>query len=282
MLRFQNALAAAKWTEALKFCSYRVQVEAAKWPTEAEFFRQTMPVEDVLAQSFGCWSCGEPTYGLFVNLTAPTETSVVQWYWAIVATNGAWVVDYPPVKLDKYVSKKKAWLKQRDDELARIRRELDSQVQNLKVKLTATSKQFVIGQPMLFKVELFNPGKETVEYRDCGIRVYPLKVRDEQKEPLAPHVQPAQLFVHTERLAPSDSIVLVDGIDLEKWYSISKAGKYMVRFDGSTLDVGKQLPIPFFGPGLFNENETLFGMRDFIEATTKVPSNIVEIQIVNK
>lgn len=280
MLRFQNALAAEKWTDALELCSDRVRAKAAELPNPAEFFRQTMPIEEVLAQSFGCWNCGERAYGLVVDLMTPTGTPAVQWFWAIVATNGSWVVDYPPVKLDEYVVKKKAALKERDEEIARIRRELGPQIQNLKVKLTAVSNRFVIGSPLLFKVELFNSGKEAVEYQNCGIRFHPLKVRDEQKESLVPHEEPSQIPVVNQKIDPESSVILAEGIDLNECYSITKPGKYFVQFDGSNLDIGKTMPIPFSEPGLFGENGPAWGFGNFVSSTTKLPSNVVEIKIV--
>ena len=281
MLHFQNALAAKKWAEALGLCSDRVRAKANEWSEPADFFRQTIPIEVVLAQSFGCWSCSTQAYGLVVNLTAPNETPVIQWFWAIVATNGSWVVDYPPVKLDEYVIKKKAALNERDEEIARIRRELEPKIKSLKIKLTAASGRFVIGSPMLFKVELFNSGKETVEYQDGGVRFHPLKVLNEQKEPVAYHEQPAQIPVNAQKIAPDSSAVLAAGIDLAEWYSITKPGRYFVEFDGSDLEIGKQMQIPISGPGLFGENETAWWPHDFISSTTKLRSNTVEIEIVS-
>lgn len=280
MLRFQNALAAEKWTEALRMCSDRIRAEASKWPDPGAFFHKTMPVEDVLAQSFGCWSCGEQAYGLVVDLTAPTETPKIQWFWAIVATNGSWVVDYPPVRLDEYVIKKKTALKQHDEEIARVRQELERKIQNLKVRLSPVSERFVVGSPMLFKLELVNSGKELAEYEDCGISVYPLKVRDSENEPVERHVIPSQVPAITQEIAPESSVVLAERIDLLKWYSITKPGKYYVQFDGSTLEIGKQMPFSISEPGLFGENEPPWAWNNFVTATTKLQSNVVEIEVV--
>src|SRR5687768_13272670 len=69
MLRFQDDLASERWAQALAYCSDRVRSNAANWPTPKQFFVETMPVEHVLAQDFGCWRCGTNFYGLFVTLS---------------------------------------------------------------------------------------------------------------------------------------------------------------------------------------------------------------------
>src|SRR5580765_3379496 len=70
-LRFQDALAAEHWHEALTLCSDRLQSASAQWQSPADFFRDTMPIQHLLATDFGCWSCGSNSYGMFVNLSEP-------------------------------------------------------------------------------------------------------------------------------------------------------------------------------------------------------------------
>jgi hypothetical protein len=108
-----------------------------------------------------------------------------------------------------------------------------------------------------------------------------LKVFDEQKDPVAYHEKPAQIPVNAQKIAPDSSAVLAAGIDLAEWYSITRPGRYFVQFDGSDLEIGKQMPIPISGPGLFGENETAWWPHDFVSSTTKLPSNTVEIEIVS-
>ena len=57
MLRFQDALAEKRWSEALGFCSDRVRAKASEWPSPGTFFQETIPVERLLAQDFGCCYC---------------------------------------------------------------------------------------------------------------------------------------------------------------------------------------------------------------------------------
>src|SRR5438445_271784 len=55
-LRFQDALAAERWQEALSFCSDPVRAKASEWPSPKAFFNETMPTELLLAQDFGYWT----------------------------------------------------------------------------------------------------------------------------------------------------------------------------------------------------------------------------------
>src|SRR5882672_1701903 len=55
-LRFQDALAAEKWDEALSLCSERVRAKTSEWPSTEAFFKETVPIALVLAQDFGYWT----------------------------------------------------------------------------------------------------------------------------------------------------------------------------------------------------------------------------------
>jgi len=70
-LRFQDAIASERFQDALALCSDRVQSSAAQAQSPADFFRETMPIQNLLAQDFGCWSCASNFFGLFVPLSEP-------------------------------------------------------------------------------------------------------------------------------------------------------------------------------------------------------------------
>ena len=99
MLLFQDALAKERWQDALVLCSDRVRAKAAESSSPETFFRETLPLDKILVQDFGCWSCGFNNYGQVINLTQAEAQPAIQWFWAIYRTNNTWVVDYPPVKL---------------------------------------------------------------------------------------------------------------------------------------------------------------------------------------
>ena len=206
-LRFQDALAAERWQEALSFCSDRVRAKAAEWPSPRAFFDETFPTELLLAQDFGYWTLrADQTggfdwtdkanfYALFINLTEPESKPCVQWHWAISATNHSWVVDYPPVKLEEYMAAHKAALRQREDKIKQIRESLEPKVQGIKAHLIPVSDRFIIGSPMLFRVEITNRGQAAVDYRNSGVAYEPLTVLDDKGRVLPCTRTPSQIGV---------------------------------------------------------------------------------------
>jgi hypothetical protein len=276
MLRFQDALAAERWQEALSFCSDRVRGSAAKWPAPKDFFTETMPIEHVLAQDFACWSCGTNFYGMFVTLSEPGIEPRIDWHWGLAPAEHGWVVDYPPAKLTEYVVNKKAALEQRDERIKEIRRSLEPKVQGVKTRLTPVSERFVVGSPMLFRVELVNSGPTPVHYMDTGVRYKPLAVLNEKKQPIPYGAQPLQIQVNKAELSAGASVLLADRIDINGSAEIGKPGKYFVQFDSPDVRVGQ--PVASESMGRFGETLSI-GVFDFLGATNKFPSNVIEIDV---
>jgi len=275
-LRLQDALAAEQWQEALGFCSERVRMQAAGWPSAKDFFNQTMPIEHVLAQTFGCWSCGANLYGLFVTLSEPGAEPRIDWYWGLLPTAAGWVVDYPPVKLEEYVVKRRAALHERDERIKQIREALEPKARAVRTRLSAVSDRFVIGSPMLFRLELENSGPTSVHYLNKGIQYKPLAVRTEKNQPVAYVPKPAQIAVAKAELFARSSVVLAEKIDINPGHEINKPGKYFVQFDSTDLEIGQ--PVPTQETGRFGENLSM-SFFDFLPVTNKFPSNVVEIEV---
>jgi len=276
MLRFQDALAAGQWQEALACCSERLRTNASLWPTPKDFFNDTLPIEHVLAQDFACWSCGTNFYGLFVTLSAPDVEPRVDWFWGLMPTPSGWVVDYPPVKLDDYIVNRKTALEQRDERIKSIRRALEPQVRNVATRLSAVSERFTIGSAMLFRVELVNSGPKPVHYMDTGVRYNALTVLNAKKEPVPARPDPLQIQINKAELAARASVTLGEKIDINKGRNINKPGKYFVQFDSSDVHVGQ--PVASEEMGRFGETLSL-GVFDFLSATNRFPSNILEIDV---
>ena len=274
MLRFQDALAAGRWQEALACCSQRLRNSASTWLSPKDFFVDTLPIEHVLAQDFACWSCGTNFYGMFVTLSEPGAEPRLDWFWGIAQTPDAWVIDYPPVKLTDYVANRKAALAQRDERIKTIRRSLEPQVQNVTTRLTAVSERFVIGKSMLFRLELVNSGKAPIHYMDSGVRHKSLAVWNEKKERIPYVPQPLQVRIDKAELPAGGSVVLAETIDINDARRIDKPGKYSVQFDSHDIQIGQ--PLPAEEMGRFGETLPL-AVFDFIAATNGFPSNTIEI-----
>jgi len=279
LLQFQNALAADRWDDALSLCSGDVQGHAKAWPGAEKFFKDTMPIEHVLARDFGCWSCGDKFYGMFETISAYSEQPRIDWFWGITLTeNGKWVVDYPPILLTEYVVQRKALLQARDDKVSALQLALESKVPFISTRLVPVTNKFALGQPMRFRVELTNAGPTDVYYMDGGLNRYGLVVRDERGSGtvLTNTAGPAQVAASTKKLPAHSAVVLAEALDITQNHRINEPGKYSVQFDGSTLQIGERVPI---------EDMDRFGRTDKIAwsdlfaATNKFTSNVVKIDV---
>ena len=278
-LRFQDALAAEQWQDALSLCSDRVRATAAQWPSPGAFFKDTIPIDLLLSRDFGYWSVRSQFYGLPVPLTEPESQPFIQWYWAIYATNQTWVVDYPPLKLDKYVTRKKAAIEEREKEATQLRGSLESRLKDVRSRLLPVSEQFIIGSPMLFRVELVNQGQAVVDYMDSGVAYSPLTVLGNKGQALPYTQTPAQIPVRKGQVAPRASVVLADRMDLSRHYAITNPGSYTVRFAGEALAIGQ--PIRRWNPGPFGENESeITGVFDFFALTNRLSSDVIKIEVI--
>jgi len=280
LLQFQNSLAADRWDDALSLCSTEVQNHAKAWPSTEGFFKDTMPIEHVLARDFGCWSCGDKFYGMFETISAYDEQPRIDWFWGIaLAANGKWLVDYPPIRLSEYVEQRKVLLKARDDKVAALRRSLDSKVSFISTRLIPLTNRFVIGQPMCFRVELTNAGPTSVYYMDGGLNHYGLVVRDERRSTILTNAAgPAQIMVRSKELPARSAVTLAEALDITLNHHVSEPGKYSVQFDGSTLQIGERVPLENTDRDRFGR--TLgFAWGDFFAATNKFPSNVLKIDI---
>lgn len=275
-LRIQDALAARHWGEALSLCSDRLRAKAAEWPTPQAFFSETVPLPNLLAQDFGCWRCGSNSFGLLVPLTERHAKPFIQWYWAIYQTNETWVADYPPVKLDQYIANKKESFQKRDTKFKQIRQSLEPKLKGLKTHLSAVSETFVVGSPMLFRLELLNLGTSGVHYQNVGIVFHALTVLDHEKKEVPSREELGQFFESRNELAPGASVVLADKMDISSNHHFTEPGKYYVQFSGVGLEIGE--PIPFSDPGPYAENEEAWPFT-FISALASVPSEILEIEV---
>jgi hypothetical protein len=279
-LRFQDALAAGRWEEALSYCSKRIKASAASSASPKQFFTDTMPIEHVLAKDFGCWAEGERFYGMFATLSEPDVTPRLDWYWGFDRTATGWEVDYPPVKLDDYLARKKAALQERDERSRAIRASLEPKARGLATRLTPVSDRFVVGQPMLFRLELVNSGPTVIHYHDYGVRFARWLVSNERKETSGHGGVIGQIGVVTGKLAPNSSVVLAEKFDLNLHHSITNSGRYQVWFASREVAIGE--PITSFPrePDRFGEDLSISGVFGLLTLTNQFPSNPVEIEVV--
>jgi hypothetical protein len=280
-LRFQDALAGERWAEALGLCSERVRSKAAESSSTAAFFKDSVPIDLLLAQDFGCWSCSTNGYGLFVTVSPPRDQPVLQWNWRIAPSNGVWLVDFLPMKLDEYLARKKAAKEERERKSAEVRARVQSQVPDVQVRLVPVSERFVVGSPMLLRLELVNHEKTPVHYMAWGLGHHPLKVVDPSGKPLSFSMQSAQIGAAQSQVAEEGTKVLADRVDLQKHYPIKTPGRYTVQFGGQGLQIGQLVPAwdqPLFDEEVPQPLEPFV----FVGLTNRFLSEPITIDVVEK
>jgi hypothetical protein len=72
------------------------------------------------------------------------------------------------------------------------------------------------------------------------------------------------------------SVVLAEKIDIDGAREIAEPGKYFVQFDSVEVRVGQ--PVASEEMGRFGENMPV-SVFDFLAATNKFPSNVIEIEV---
>ena len=278
MLRFQDAVAEDRWADALALCSDRVRAKAAGWNAPKDFFTDTMPIEHVLAHSWGCWSCGTNFYGLFATISDYNVTPRLDWYWAIVPAGDHWVVDYPPVKLDAYIAQKQAAFQVRTDREAVIRFELAPHAEHLTTRLTALTNRFVVGGAMPFRLELINGNPAPVTYREEGVNHYGLSVTDAKNASVPFGDPPSQVMMPGPKLLSAGATdIIADRLDINRHQALKKPGRYRVQFNSPSLRLGRSVPLE--DTGRFGENLSPGFPSDFLSVTNSFPSNAIEIEV---
>jgi hypothetical protein len=276
MLRFQDAIDGGRWSEALSYCSARVRGAAAKWPSVEAFFSETMPIEQVLSQDFGCWNCSEKFYGLVINYYSKNGNydPSLQWFWGIEAVGSGWVIDYPPVKMEEYIARKRSSIQERSARLATIQNDLQSQSKQISTRITALTNRFVVGGPMPFRLDAKNNGDTAVRYSD-GAEYYGLSVANANSEAVPYGDPPAQIADRGLKLIKANSeIVVAERIDINQYQAIKKPGKYFVKWN--SLRTGQ--PVPHEETGRFGETMAL-SFSGYITSTNPVSSNVIEIEV---
>src|SRR5262249_53973638 len=161
VMRFEKALDAQKWDDALEMCSDRVRAGAVKWTSAEAFFRETVPLDKMLAYPQFAYFREQHggtlhRYGMLIVLTAPTVEPRVDWIWSIETAGTRWSIDFDPkvIVLDDLIARKKAEIAKQQERMARLRKVVEPKLRGLKTQLTAVSERFEVSAPMVFRLEL--------------------------------------------------------------------------------------------------------------------------------
>lgn len=280
MLQFQDALEQEEWTKALTFCSEEVTTASQQWGSPRDFFRKTVPIDTVLTlRTFPYHSCrtanGTRSYDLYIRLTEPNFVPVILWDCSLQEADGEWRIRFSPepVDLEEAIRKRKAQVAARKNELEQLRKALEPELRGVKTHLTAVSDEFVVGKPMVFRLELMNYGAHTLLYDDQQVAVNASMVILNEDKRRVPYIGGSyQTCGGWKVLKPNSTVVLCKHLDINGQYAIGRPGVYWVQFRGEPLSIGKKL----------SPDDPNDPFSNVISTTTQFPSNIIRIDAIKE
>lgn len=269
---FRQALREADWGTAVSCCTAATRARARGYPSEAEYLRDCVPIEALLAES-SYRSCGgkveliddkqEPVrLDFFLRLPQPSGEETVSWPWSLERTAGAWLVDLPEVSVAEWTKQDIARQRRQKEEADAKWKRLEPKLTGLRTQLIALQDEYRLGQPMPFRLELVNAGPYELSYDKQQVAVNAhMTITFEDGRTVPYTAGPVQTQGAPRAIRAGETAVLFDALDIAKQYDLTKPGNYRVQFNGHGLEVGDALGVD---NGL---------------ARQRFPSNTVEIDV---
>jgi len=239
MIKFQQALKASEWNKALSVCSDVVQSDAKEYESSKIFFKDVVPIEQIISVSniqAGGGQFGPDNkrlaYFCFLRLSEPDAKPTINWGWRLNKIDSGWVVDFKNIPLNSWIEQEKLRLNREHEKAKERDRTLQ---EGLKLSLVPLSDGFVIGEPMLFCLEMTNISESPIAYEKTFFLMInnPITViapDSKRLEYLSSSVQTA--FGPPVNIAPNQTVVLVEEYDVTNQYNIIKPGQYTFQFTG--------------------------------------------------
>lgn len=238
MFQFQQALKDSDWDKALGLCSQNVKSKVSDYSLAEAFFKEIVPVDEIASLS-RFWTSGgrynrdgqQVEFHCFLRIPTADPEETIDWIWTVGKSDKGWVIDFETMSLEKWIEKETARRNRETEETLRKREELKK---GIEIRLTALSKEFVIGQPMLFRIEMTNISKSPIRYKAISSVMVnePMIVTGPNENNIKYVDASYQTGVRDEEIEPGETIILADKYDVASQYRIIKAGKYNFQFNG--------------------------------------------------
>lgn len=240
MLKFQQALQESEWEKALSYCSEKVKAKAKEYESAEAFLRDIAPVEEIIPLSRfqvsgGQWKTKPAdervSFFCFVRLTEPGSSPTISWGWTVAKSDDGWLIDFKLLPLEKWIEEETNRLR-REAEEARGR--LEELREGIEMRLTALSEEFVIGQPMLFRLQITNVSESPITYDATSSLMVniPMIVKGPDGQAIAYIDTSYQTWARPGEIQPGQTVVLSDNYDAASQYRIVKPGRYSFQFKG--------------------------------------------------
>jgi hypothetical protein len=115
----------------------------------------------------------------------------------------------------------------------------------LRTRLVPAQEEYVVGRPAKFRLEMKNFSERERTYDSQGVTVNgSIRVNDQDGKPVWYVAGSFQTGGHSRAIAPGQTVVLFDGLDLATQYLLIKPGSYMLQFRGTHVRWHKESEIP--------------------------------------
>jgi hypothetical protein len=228
---FLEAMRNSDWDRALSVCSQAVQAKAKESDSAETFFRRFVPLEKLAFQPRGYGSRDGRIIEVFaeVSIDVPDAQWPVRWNWKLVRAGPTWLVDFELVPLNQLIQKEVL----KSEYLNGGTRRPEMSEGDLTYVLTPVTSEFVIGHPMLLRLEMKNDGSDPVAYGRTSVTVNsPMLVTGPDGETI-PYVDTSyQTAGGIDVILPGEVIILAGRYDVASQYRIIRPGRYTFQFRG--------------------------------------------------
>ncbi|UCG55957.1 MAG: hypothetical protein JSU70_13920 [Phycisphaerales bacterium] len=239
-----KALREKDWPKALSYCSDPAKAAARQCDSPRAFFESYVPVEKLAALSafavrgYGRVADDITRLSFEIRLDVPQAEWPVNWHWSLIREQDEWSVDFKTMPVETLVTKE---LARRALEKEDGRTRIEKLKQHTEIRLVPLAEEFVIGQPMLFRVEMNSHGDVPILYTAAGPHTImcndPMLIVDPSGAVVAYVDTSYQIGVWPDAILPGETIVLADKYDAASQYRIRTPGVHRFQFRGWPRDV---------------------------------------------
>ena len=237
IIGFQKALRESDWAKALTYCSKKVKTEAVGHESIEAFFGDVLPIEEIKSlpefqiRGRGIRNDEVVRYSCEIKLEDPNYRWPLNWNLSVLKEDSSWAVEFPTKPLDIWLKHEVLKSKWANGELKFDKEKIRK---GFEVSLVPLSEDYVIGKPMLFRLEMKNVSTETLGPVDTtSVMVNDPMIVIHPNGDKALYVDSDyQTVTGHEFVEPGETIVIADNYDARSQYHITTPGKYTFQFRG--------------------------------------------------
>jgi len=284
--RYLRALEKSDWKTALSMCSISVMDKAQQYPTHESFFNTVVPVKEILNKLRDpCIGYGTrpPKYFAYifdVRISKPDMPRNVSWQWKARKLEGRanWEIDFPAIPFETWIANEKQVIIRAVKEKEQLIKELAPRLKGVRTLLAAEREEFVVGEPIYFRLRIINQGDSILSYDCQQVAVdNSMTIEGPDGKEIKYTAEYFQTLGSPVLFKPGETKTLFDQFDITKQYDIRQPGQYRVQYNGKGLwfVLGKEDPPDLndprsckYLPGILPSNVVIITIRSGIKQET--------------